>query len=96
VCQGGNSRSVGAAYVFKSRGHAAVAIGHSHAGEGLMELLCTWADLIVVMEPSICQFVPARFHDKAKVCNVGTDTYFLGYKQELMTQVEKFANDNAL
>jgi hypothetical protein len=92
VCQGGNSRSVGMAYILKSRGHAAVPIGFSHAHDGLMELLCNWADRIVVMESYIQHHIPQQFHSKMMFCDVGPDSYFLGYKQELMVQCEHFAD----
>lgn len=93
MCQGGNFRSTTCAYVLKSRGGEAVAIGHSHADVPLRDLLYNWADHIIIVEEHMRQFVnPHHFH-KLLVWDVGPDRWCSMGHPELMAIFQKFADD---
>lgn len=92
MCQGGNSRSVALAYLFKSLGYEAIAIGYGHTTLETKKLLFNWADVICVMQYSMKREVPPEYHSKTFVFDVGEDRYFLGYKQELLDILKRYIN----
>lgn len=53
VCAGGNVRSVALAYLLKSMGHEAVAIGMDHFGVESTRALAAWADVVVTVADDI-------------------------------------------
>lgn len=96
VCHEGNTRSVSLAAELKYRGHAAVAIGIKFSKEGLMDLVCNWADRVIVMEEKIAQGVPKQFHNKLSCCDVGRDRYYDRCHPELVQLVKDFCNKERL
>lgn len=65
VCQKGCSRSVGTKYRLNRRGYGnVVAIGHQTATPELLMLLCEWADIILIAEGKMAEFLPEQFRSK--------------------------------
>jgi predicted protein tyrosine phosphatase len=88
VCDGGNVRSVALAFVLKwERGQEAIAIGRIHVSEETMNMMCEWADRIVIMEPHMDESIPLEFRDKLLCCDVGPDRYGIHIHNELLEQV---------
>lgn len=84
VCQDGNVRSVAAAYRLKKyHGCDAIAAGWRRASADTFDMLCAWADHIVVMEQVYLAKIPERFRDKAIVLEVGPDRYGLKIHPDL-------------
>lgn len=51
-CFGGNVRSVGCKFVLHMKyGHDVLACGVDHNTPETIEMLCNWADYVIVMEP---------------------------------------------
>lgn len=76
VCQRGNVRSVGTRRrLNKPRGFEnVIAIGAENTGKETLQMLCDWADIILVAEPRYADLLP----DKSKVSQdftIGPDTF---------------------
>lgn len=95
VCQGGNVRSVTLAYILKyERGLEALAMGWEPNTQETRDMLCDWADLIIVMETHMKDKLPERYHDKVKVCDVGPDRWFRSLDSDLGSVIrEKLSED---
>lgn len=77
VCQGGNCRSVHLAYLLKYRyGVDAVAVGFERNSRETLDLLCQWADNIIVVQEAYKEMIAPRFIDKTHVMDVGEDKWF--------------------
>lgn len=77
VCQGGNCRSVHLAYLLKYRyGVDALAIGFERNERETLDLLCTWADVIIVVQDEYKEVIASRFIEKTYVMDVGEDKWF--------------------
>lgn len=56
-------------------GRDAVAIGWSTAGPELMNALCAWAQVVVIMQEAFRARIPAAFAAKVIACDVGEDVW---------------------
>lgn len=76
------------AYVLHDeRGHEAIAVGRLRVSAKTLEMLCRWADTIVLMQPHMEESVPARFKRKLRCVDVGPDKYGVWIHPELLPQV---------
>jgi predicted protein tyrosine phosphatase len=73
-CMGGNSRSVGLAYVLKRRKIDALAAGLGWNTRATAQMLIDWADVVVLMTESLRRRLPPT-EKPVWVCEVGADTY---------------------
>lgn len=75
MCRQGLVRSVALADVLKMhfRPVDVIPIGHFANSHQTIEMLCKWADRIVIMESHYKKHVPAEFHEKVLICDVGPD-----------------------
>lgn len=97
ICDGGNSRSVGAAYLLKEEErHEAIAIGLARTTRETRKMLYEWADRIVLTVGKRRGYIPEEYVHKLRVWDVGPDTYFLGYKEELLSQLREYLKTNPL
>lgn len=93
MCQRGNCRSAGLAYYLKDRLDIdAVAIGWHSNGPDLQRFLFAWADAIIVMEPNMREKIPAAYHAKLMVCDVGPDRYGNSHNPELQKLCHEFVS----
>lgn len=90
ICAYGHSRSVAMCRVLHSRGHGAVAAGHLTHGGAILPL-AEWADKVVVMQEHMRNFVPPQFAHKVEVIDIGPDIWSNPYNHELLTLLEKHA-----
>jgi predicted protein tyrosine phosphatase len=92
VCEGGNVRSVGLAYVLKNGyGQDAVACGWRFNSRETLTLLCEWADYVVVMEQKFASKIDARFQAKLRVVDVGPDRFGSPFAPELQEFLQAVA-----
>lgn len=81
MCQGGHVRSVALKYLLKYvYGHDVLACGWESNTQETREMLYRWADVIVIMQPEMEQYVPQEHHnagDRRKLLcyDVGPDNY---------------------
>lgn len=94
MCQRGNVRSAGLAYLLKDYygGHDAVAIGWQTAGTELKDILFKWADKIIVLEPYMVAHVPAEYKTKMSVYDVGPDVYGTPHNPKLHDKLKGYLN----
>lgn len=77
VCQGGNSRSVHLAYVLKYRyGVDALACGWEGNEPATVEMLCEWAERIIVVEEFMIEKIADKHQPKVRCFDVGPDRFF--------------------
>jgi predicted protein tyrosine phosphatase len=94
VCEGGNVRSRALAYILHDlRGQEAISIGWRWASEETMSMLCDWADVIVIMQPSMSEKIHQRFWSKLKCIDVGQDNYGINIHPSLYQLVEEGARN---
>jgi cephalosporin hydroxylase len=84
ICEGGNVRSVGLAYVLKDHGQDAVAAGWRFSSPETLAMLCAWADRIFVMQGEFADRVPLEHRPKVVVADVGPDRYGTPFHPELI------------
>lgn len=90
VCEHGNSRSVALAYKLKRRRADALACGVAKASPSTLDMLCTWADTIIVVDKTLAHRLPASAASKVLIWDVGPDVYFKGFKRELLRQYDTY------
>lgn len=97
ICWYAHSRSVALARLLQQKGESAVAIGVGTSGDAI-NVLAPWADRIFVLETAYKEFVPAEYHDKVVIFDVGPDRWVNPYSQELRDILEgmyqKFIEDD--
>ena len=94
ICQQGNSRSVGLAFLLKNMGHDAVAIGIHSARRSTRRMLCKWADKIILVVPKYEHWIKPEFKHKLLLWDVGRDIYFAGWKNDLLEKYQQFMKDD--
>jgi hypothetical protein len=92
ICQYAHSRSVALARLLQQKGQVAVAIGVGTSGDAI-KVLAPWADRIFVLQEQYKEFVPAEYHDKVIVMDVGPDKWSNPYSQELAALLETKYNE---
>jgi len=83
ICRAGLVRSIALADVLKLHFEPVdvipAGIGEHENGRfnsiQLLHYLFNWADKIVVMEPHFKEKIPATFHNRVMICDVGPDVY---------------------
>lgn len=93
VCDGGNVRSYALAYVLHDlRGQEAIAVGRMRVTQETMDMMCEWADTVVVMQPHMQESIKPIFHHKLKCVDVGLDCFGIYIHPELLPMVHKGAD----
>ncbi len=77
VCEGGAVRSVSLATVLRwDFQQDAIPLSAAKNGPEAVDLLCEWADYIVLMQPTFETVVPKKYSAKIRVLDVGPDIWF--------------------
>lgn len=86
MCQGGNSRSVGCAFLLKyTYGIDALSCSWEKNSAETLDMLFGWADHIIVMEEHFQKYIPRDFKDKLIIVDVGPDIWCNGLHPGLLT-----------
>jgi len=95
MCAGGHVRSVGLKYLLTYKyGHEALACGQDANSTETIDMLCQWADYVIVMEPDYAKQVPEKHHLKEDgsrklFCyNVGPDRFGYAFHPELQEMLK--------
>jgi len=88
MCDRGLTRSVGLADVLKRHFEPTdvIPIGCLENTKETLVMLFEWADKIVIMRGRMIESVPAEYHYKTLVCEVGEDTYGDSKNRSLIDQ----------
>lgn len=85
MCAGGNVRSVALKYLLKYKyGHEALACGQDANSAETIDLLCNWADYVIVMTEEYEKFVPEKYKGKLLCYDVGVDRFGYAFHPELL------------
>lgn len=94
VCAGGNIRSRAMAYIMMERHKQdALSAGALYQPDTIAHLAATWADRIIVMEPKFLEVIPFPLRGKARVNDVGHDTYGTPWNFILIDRCAGFAKE---
>ena len=98
VCEGGFTRSVCLAMHLKhtNRGHDALAASWRFNDPETLEILCAWAEMIVIMQPNMILKIPPVHRGKTKCCDVGPDNYGHSLVPELVKKVSDWSRAEGL
>lgn len=97
MCSGGNVRSVGLKYLLKYKyGHEALACGQDANSAETIDMLCKWADYIIVMTDEYKKFVPETYKSKLLCYDVGPDRFGYAFHPELMGIADKLIQEHGL
>lgn len=89
MCQGGNSRSVGMAFLLKYKYNIdAIACSWEKNSPETLDMLFKWADSILIMEASFEKFIPSEYKNKIIVTDVGEDVWF-SIREDLVNLCDK-------
>lgn len=85
MCAGGCVRSVALKYLLKYKyGHEALACGQDANNAETIEMLCNWADYVIVLTKDYEKFVPEKYKSKMLCYDVGVDRFGYAFHPELM------------
>lgn len=85
VCNEGNNRSVTVAHQLKYLGHDCIPVGLSTNSQSTLELLCEWADHIIVTDSE--QQVPPQHQSKVRLWDIGPDVFPRPFNKTLLAVV---------
>src|SRR5690349_5407256 len=90
MCQGGNSRSVAAAFVLKY-GYNVDALSLSWEKNSVETklMLFEWADRIIIMQTCMKERVPQQYWNKLVILDVGEDVWCNGLHPALVAKVDE-------
>jgi hypothetical protein len=92
ICEGGAVRSVSLATVLRwDFQQDAIPLSAAKNGSEAVDLLCQWADYIILMQPHFETVVPKKFALKIRVLDVGPDVWRNPMDNELRTIVGEAA-----
>lgn len=95
MCQVGTSRSVALGYVLKYKfGIDTIACGWGANSPETINMLCKWADRIIVVQSQFVQYLPAEFHTKVSVYDVGEDRWSSSTHPELLKIFEGMVDND--
>lgn len=87
VCQKGNSRSVALAWFLRTEyGHETIPIGIRSLTDETKKMMYEWADLIILVSKRYRSEIPEEYRKKLKIWHVGTDIWFKGFADDLITK----------
>ncbi len=90
MCAGGNVRSVGLKYLLKYKyGHESLACGQDSNSAETIEMLCNWADYIIVVTNEYRKFSPEKDHNKMFCYDIGVDRFGYAFHPELLDGFDK-------
>jgi predicted protein tyrosine phosphatase len=93
VCDGGNVRSQAMAYVLHDlKGHEAIPVGRIRVSEKTMEMMCKWADTIIIMQPHMEVSIKEKYRHKLLCVDVGEDRFGIYVHPELLQIVNAAAD----
>lgn len=85
MCAGGHVRSVGLKYLLKYKyGHEALACGQDANSLETRNMLCDWADYIIVVTKDYLPEVPEKYKDKLICYEIGPDRFGYAFNSELL------------
>jgi len=91
ICEYGNSRSVGLGWMLKHfYNKEVIACGIISTTPETFNLLCDWAESIIITFAPIEPYMPQKFKDKIVVWDVGHDRYFIPPVTELQEQFTNY------
>jgi hypothetical protein len=104
VCQGGHIRSVAAKFLLhygqmgtpygQGPMHDVLCCGWQSNSQETRNMLCEWANKIIVMDERFKQFIPSKYNNKLLVFHVGDDVFGAAFHPQLMNMVwEKYQNN---
>lgn len=89
VCQDGNVRSVGLAFLLHNKnGQEAIPVGWKRIGRSTVDYFCAWADYVVVLDREYAAKIPPLWRDKVRIAHVGPDRFGHGRNKELRALLE--------
>ncbi len=85
VCRGGSVRSVALGYVLKNLVKAdAIACSWKHNSHDTINMLCEWADRIIVVQQHYVDRIPEPHRNKVRVYDVGSDRWYNSLHPQLL------------
>jgi predicted protein tyrosine phosphatase len=96
VCKQGLVRSVGLADVLKMHFEPVdvIPVGANSNTQETLQMLCEWADHVIVMEGKYAKRLPSGFENKILLCDVGPDTYGNSHNRKLIDFVWQWTRKN--
>ena len=93
VCDGGNVRSAALAFVLHDlKGHEAIPVGRLRVSKETLNLLCAWADTIVIMQKHMEESIDPQFTGKLRCVDVGPDRFGVAIHPEMFEMAKQGAD----
>lgn len=97
MCAGGLVRSAALKYILKYRyGHESLACGQDANSAETIEMLCNWADYILVVTQDYLKFVPEQYQNKTFCYEIGEDRFGYAFHPELIDIADKLIIQHGL
>lgn len=97
ICAGGNVRSVGLRYLLHYKyGHEVLACGQDANNSETIDILCNWADYVIVVAEEYLFVVPEKYKSKLLCYNIGPDRFGYAFHPELLDISDKLINEHGL
>jgi hypothetical protein len=97
MCAGGNVRSVALKYILKYKyGHECLACGQDANSPETIDMLCNWADYVIVVTENYKNFIPEKYHSKLLCYEIGIDRFGYAFHPELLDICDKIIINHGL
>lgn len=97
MCAGGNVRSVALKYLLKYKyNHESLACGQDANSAETIELLCQWADYIIVVTQDYIKFIPDAYKHKLFCYEIGEDKYGYAFHPDLLQLSDQLIQQHGL
>lgn len=92
-CSAGNNRSVALRMHLISRGHDAISCGLDVNKVETINMLCEWADKVIVVDDIMLLQIFDKYHYKTVSAKIGPDKWGRSFNQELIDLTFEIANN---
>lgn len=97
ICQGGHVRSVAAKYLLRYKyGHDVIACGWEGNTDETRDMLCQWAEYIVIMQGEFKKYIDPMYHGKLFAYDVGRDRFGNPFHPELQAMIDGMIRKHGL
>lgn len=97
MCAGANVRSVALKYLLKYKyGHESLACGQDANSAETIDMLCNWADYVIVVTDEYAKFVPEKYKSKLFCYEIGEDRFGYAFHPELLSKADRLIETHGL
>lgn len=87
ICSGGIVRSGACAALLRDQGADAIPVSSKNTSTATFDLMCRWANRIIVMQPQFAERVTPEYRHKVVVFDIGPDVWANPLHPDLLAKI---------